>query len=154
MKVFCKPAVCLLLLGASLSGTAQVNGSRFSSISHSSSTLSGGINLRSIPGAPFSADVVKDFTQTLPDGTQVPVETNGKMFRDSAGRTRTETELKSTVGSETLHYVTIFDPVARLNLRLDPQTKTATLFPFPAAPSQADQIKLTKALTARSAKAS
>lgn len=148
MKVFCKPAVCMALLWTSLSGAAQVNGSKFSA-----STLSGGINLRSITGAPLSADVIKDFTQTLADGTQVPVETNGKMFRDSAGRTRTETELKSTVGDAAmLHYVTILDPVAQLNVRLDPQTKTATLFPFPAAPAQA--ARLNNAFTAHGAKVS
>jgi hypothetical protein len=144
MKSFCKPAVCMALLWTSLSGAAQVNGGSFSA-----STLSSGINLRSIAGAPLSADVVKDFTQTLTDGTQVPVETNGKMFRDSAGRTRTETEL--ITAAETRHYVTILDPVAQLNLRLDPQTKTATLFPFPAAPSQAAEARVTKALTARGA---
>lgn len=118
------------------------------------STLSGGINLRSISGAPFSADVIKDFNQTMADGTQVPVETNGKMFRDSAGRTRTETELKSTTGATTLHYVTILDPVAQLNVRLDPQTKTATLFPFPASPSQVAEAKLAKALRTHGAKVS
>jgi hypothetical protein len=119
------------------------------------STLSGGINLRSIPNAPFSADVVKQSTQTLPDGAQALVETNGKMFRDAAGRTRTETELKSTIGSaQSLHYITIFDPVARLNVRLDPQTKTATLFPFPAGPTRAAQARLKNALAARSAMAS
>jgi len=117
--------------------------------------LSSGINLRSIPNAPFSADVVKQSTQVLADGTQVPVETNGKMFRDYAGRTRTETELKNTVGStQTLHYVTIVDPVAQLNVRLDPQTKKATLFPFPKGPTQAAEAKLTKALSARGAQAS
>ncbi|HEY2392836.1 MAG TPA: hypothetical protein VGK22_16795 [Candidatus Angelobacter sp.] len=150
MKSFCKPAVCMALLWTSLSGAAQVNGGKFSA-----STLSGGINLRSIAGAPLSADVIKDFTQTLADGTQVPVETNGKMFRDSAGRMRTETELRSTAGgAATLHYVTILDPVAQLNVRLDPQTKTATLFPFPATPSQAAQAKLAKVLSVRNTQAS
>jgi hypothetical protein len=150
MKFFYKPAVCMALLWASLSGAAQVNGGKFSA-----STLSGGINLRSIAGAPFSADVIKDFTQTKADGTQVPVETNGKMFRDSAGRTRTETELKRTAsGAETLHYVTILDPVAQLNVRLDPQTKTATLFPFPSAASRTAQVKLAKALSVRNTQAS
>lgn len=114
------------------------------------SMLSGGIHLRSISNAPFSADVVKDSLQTLANGTRVPVETNGKMFRDSAGRTRTETELKSATGAS-LHYVTILDPVTQLNARLDPQTKTATLYPFPATPSATAEAKLTKALAARSA---
>jgi len=150
MKSFCKPAVCMALLCISLSGAAQVNGGRFSS-----STLSGGINLRSIADAPLSADVIKDFTQILADGTQVPVETNGKMFRDSAGRTRTEAELKSTAGDAAmLHYVTILDPAAQLNIRLDPQTKTATLFPFPTVPAQAAGARINNALTARGAQVS
>jgi hypothetical protein len=116
------------------------------------STLSSGINLRSIAGAPFSADVIKESAQTLADGTKGTIQTSGKMFRDSAGRTRSETELKNA--TETRRYVTILDPVEQLNIRLDPQTKTAMLFPFPAGPTQKDQLKLKNALATRSTQAS
>ena len=119
------------------------------------STLSGGINLRSVAGAPFSADVVQQFTQLMADGTRVARETHGRMFRDALGRTRSETELVgATASAETRHYVTIFDPVEQLNIRLDLQTKTATIFPFPSstAPLPHDvEVKLAKALATRTA---
>jgi hypothetical protein len=121
------------------------------------STLSGGINLHSVAGAPFSADVVQQFTQVMPDGTRLARETHGKMFRDSVGRTRSETELVgATAGAEARRYVTIFDPVQQMNIRLDVQTKIATVFPFPSsAPVAHDvELKLAKALAARTANSS
>jgi hypothetical protein len=117
------------------------------------STLSGRINLRSVAGAPFSADVLQQFTQVMADGTSVARETHGKMFRDSAGRTRSETELVgATAGAGTRRYVTILDPVEQLNIRLDLQTKIATIFPSSPAPLSHDvEIKLARALAARNA---
>ncbi|HEY2116092.1 MAG TPA: hypothetical protein VGJ51_13430, partial [Candidatus Angelobacter sp.] len=95
-----------------------------------SSTLSGGINLRSIAGAPFSADVVKESIKMLPDGSDVPVVTRGKMFRDAEGRIRSEMELLSA-SATARRYVTIVDPVAQVSMVLDPQSKTATITPLP-----------------------
>jgi len=149
MKSRCTLAACLLLFCTSFLWP-QSSGSRTST-----STLSGGINLRSIAGIPFSADVVQESTQVQIDGGRVVIETHGKMFRDSAGRTRSETEMAgTTAGTGIRHYITIFDPVEQLNIRLDPQTKTATLFPFPAsAPMPRDvELKLAHAL-ARNPKA-
>src|SRR5262249_34418554 len=96
-----------------------------------SSTLSGGINLRSIAGAPFSADVVKESTKMLPDGSSVPVVTRGKMFRDAEGRIRSEMELVSAASATARRYITIVDPVAQVSMVLDPQSKTATITPLP-----------------------
>jgi len=141
-------SVLILCATVSVAQTAKAT-------AYPTSTLSGGINLRSIAGAPFSADVVQQFTQVAVDGTRVARETHGKMFRDALGRTRAETELVgATAGAEARRYVTIFDPVEQLNIRLDPQTKTATLFPFPlrtAAVSQDVEMKLAKALASRNA---
>jgi hypothetical protein len=102
-----------------------------------SSTLSGGINLRAITGAPFSADVVKESTRIMPDGSSVPVVTRGKMFRDAEGRTRSEMEMVSTASATPRRFVTIVDPVARLSMVLDPQSKTATVIPLPAPAAEA-----------------
>ncbi|MFL6209759.1 MAG: hypothetical protein ACJ74W_12960 [Pyrinomonadaceae bacterium] len=44
-----------------------------------------------VEGAPFSAVAVKETTQTLSDGTQVVRRLTARVYRDSAGRTRTET---------------------------------------------------------------
>jgi hypothetical protein len=98
------------------------------------STLSGGINLRSVEGAPFSADVVKEITQLSSDGIAVTRETHGKMFRDSLGRTRSETELESAVaGGASKQYVTIVDPTQQTSMVLDVAAKTATVYHLPAA---------------------
>src|ERR1051325_10119538 len=59
------------------------------------STLSNGINLRAVAGAPSWAAVVSQSRLRWAHGTPVTQETHGKMFRDSAGRTRSEIELQS-----------------------------------------------------------
>jgi hypothetical protein len=148
MKATCVLAFSSLLLSATIS-LAQTGAGRRPAVI---STLSSGINLRSIPDAPFSADVVKESQQSLPEGARAASQTNGRMFRDTAGRTRSETELKTA--TETRRYVTILDPVEQLNIRLDPQTKMATLFPFPAGATQAAEAKLKNALATRSTQAS
>jgi hypothetical protein len=100
----------------------------------SASTLSGGINLRSVEGAPFSADVVSEFVEVMPDGAAGRHETHGKMFRDSAGRTRSETELQSPVsGAESRRFVTIVDPVQQLSIVLDRAAQTAGVSHLPPA---------------------
>ena len=107
-----------------------------------STTLAGGIHLRSIAGAPFSADMVKEFTRVLPDGSQVPAVAHGKMFRDSEGRTRSETEVLSAAATEPRRFVTIVDPVRQVSIVLDQQNKTATIADLPAPPIAVQQVKL------------
>jgi hypothetical protein len=105
--------------------------------------LSNGINLRSVAGAPFFADLVSQTTQLMPDGTPVTRETHGKMFRDSAGRTRSETELQSSVAGVARRLVTIIDPVQGTSMVLDVATKSATVFHLPAASAiNANKIRL------------
>jgi hypothetical protein len=114
---------------------------------YSASTFSSGINLRSVAGAPFSANVVSQSTQVLADGTPVTRETYGKMFRDSAGRTRSETELETSVaGVAVRRFVTIVDPVQGTSTVLDVAAKSATVFHLPSAPAVAtSNLKLTAA---------
>ena len=49
----------------------------------------GGSN-KVVQGAPYSAQAVTQFTQTLPNGDHIQRTTNASMARDSQGRTRTE----------------------------------------------------------------
>ncbi|HET9282086.1 MAG TPA: hypothetical protein VFR24_09005 [Candidatus Angelobacter sp.] len=150
MKRYAMVLVALLLFASIL--TAQTSNSKQSA---STSTLSGGINLRSIAGVPFSADVVRQSTQLQPDGSRALVETHGKMFRDSQGRTRTETELASGAGSVTRHFTTIFDPVQRTSIVLNVEAKTATVFYLhlpPASAPSAKQLKLVAAAQAAQAR--
>ncbi len=115
------------------------------------SILSGGINLRSAAGAAFSADVVTQSSQTMSDGATVRQEIHGKMFRDSAGRMRSETEQASPVaGVAPKRYVTIYDPAQQRSIVLDVGAMTARVFPLPSAPAVSSrQLKLAAAATRR-----
>ncbi len=132
--------VCSVLLFSASASFGQV-GAKGSAAS--TGTLSAGINLRSIAGAPFSADVVKQSTQLLPDGSRALLETRGKMFRDTQGRTRVETELASGPGSATRHFITIFDPIQQTSLVLNVEAMTGVVYHLPPAPAVSDkQLKL------------
>lgn len=151
MKAACVVVCSILLFSASTSfGQASGQVGVKTTTSASASTLSAGINLRSITGAPFSADVLKQSTQLLPDGSRVPVETHGKMFRDAEGRTRVETELASGAGAATRHFITIVDPVQQTSIVLNVEAKTGTIYHLPQAPAlSAKQLKLVAAAQAR-----
>jgi hypothetical protein len=131
--------ICIALLLCTSFAGAQSGSNKERSFS---TTLAGGVHLRAIAGAPFSADVVKEFTRTMPDGTQVPAITHGKMFRDAEGRTRSETEILSAAATEPRHFVTIVDPVRQVSIVLDQQSKTATITDLPVPPATAQTVKM------------
>lgn len=86
------------------------------------------------PGLPFSADVIDETDRVLADGNHIHHESHGKIFRDSQGRTRLESELD--IGRDTpITHVTISDPVEGLHMMLDLANKTATVSHF-SHPSQ------------------
>ena len=68
-----------------------------------------------VTGAPYSADEVTTFTQTLGDGTHIQREDKVTVYRDSQGRLRRETPTE----------ITISDPVAGVAYSLDPNKLTA-----------------------------
>ncbi len=80
-----------------------------------------------VKGAPFSADTINTTSRALPDGNQIHQETHGKMYRDSEGRTRTETEIILPFGGKKFTRVTIMDPVQQVFISLDPERKVATV---------------------------
>jgi hypothetical protein len=84
---------------------------------------------RVVKGAPFSADVVTETTQTLQDGNHIHQTTTVKMYRDSEGRTRSEQSLKNLNGlapnANLPAVVFINDPVAGANYALNPGAHTA-----------------------------
>jgi hypothetical protein len=75
-----------------------------------------------VTGAPYSADQVQEYTRTLENGKLTTV-TNviGHFFRDSQGRTRTESALKS---SPTWR-IEILDPLDGVAYVLDDKNKVA-----------------------------
>jgi hypothetical protein len=79
-----------------------------------------------VKGAPFSGDMITESTQNRPDGSQKRNQSCIKIYRDSEGRTRGESERELPKGGKEAT-VTIFDPVAQVFITLNPQTKTATI---------------------------
>lgn len=79
------------------------------------------------PGQPFSADVLEKTDQTLSDGNHIHRESHGKFFRDSQGRTRSETEIGNFGPGRPFVQVFIMDLVEGRFIVLDLEHKTATI---------------------------
>jgi TonB family protein len=80
---------------------------------------------RLVKGAPFSAETVSETIQTLPDGNRIVQRSEGHIYRDSLGRTRTERTFRMGGTSTERQTISIFDPESGPTLILDPQTRTA-----------------------------
>ena len=78
-----------------------------------------------VKNAPYSAQVISERLQQLPDGNQIERRTHSASYRDSAGRTRLE--VRNARGE--LRTVTISDPVAGTTWLLNPQARTAQRLP-------------------------
>ncbi|MEO8102062.1 MAG: hypothetical protein ABI790_06020 [Betaproteobacteria bacterium] len=77
---------------------------------------------RNVKNAPYSAEVISEKVQALPDGNQISRRTASMAYRDSAGRTRQETrDSKGDVKS-----VHIQDAVEGTRYVLSPAKKSAT----------------------------
>jgi len=92
-----------------------------------------------VQGAPYSAQAVTQFTQTLANGDHIQRTTTASMARDSQGRTRTERSF-GAIGALSAERggartVMIFDPVASKSYVLDAQSHTARSTQIPAARS-------------------
>lgn len=85
---------------------------------------------RLIAGAPFSAAVVSETVQTLADGTRLVQRSDGRLYRDSQGRTRNERSFQLGDLYETKQTITIYDPVGGLSYSLDPQARSANKAQF------------------------
>jgi hypothetical protein len=73
-----------------------------------------------VKGAPYSADVVTENNQALPDGNAIQRKTQGTVYRDGEGRTRQETP-----GDGKQPTVYIHDPVEGRSVILTPGSKRA-----------------------------
>ncbi|MBZ5607980.1 MAG: hypothetical protein LAP38_06980 [Acidobacteriia bacterium] len=94
-----------------------------------------------VAGLPYSCEQVSEHTQTLSDGTNISDRRMVvKMYRDSAGRTRTERPLMigpAGVAAEAPVMVEIFDPVAGYRYILDATKREAHRSAFAAVPAGA-----------------
>jgi hypothetical protein len=82
-----------------------------------------------VAGAPFSADAVTEFTQTLGDGNRIERSFKASLARDGRGRTRREEQI-ALLGplagkGEPPTMITLSDPAAGLHYTLDEKSKTA-----------------------------
>ena len=82
-----------------------------------------------VKNAPYTADVVTEVTQALPDGNHIHQINTMHVARDSEGRTRREESLHNLNGlaanANLPQMVFINDPVAGVNYALNPTEKTA-----------------------------
>ena len=79
---------------------------------------------RVVKGQPYSADVVTETNQTLPDGNVISHRNVNKVWRDGEGRTRQE-----SYRGEKLRSVYISDPVGKMAYTVIPGSKIAIAIP-------------------------
>jgi len=82
-----------------------------------------------VTGAPYSAQVTTQMTQTLADGTHIQRSMTASVVRDSQGRSRREETMSaigrlSANGAAPRTMVFIHDPVASMSYVLDPNAHT------------------------------
>jgi hypothetical protein len=91
-----------------------------------------------VTGAPYSATVTEQFTQTLANGTTISRTTTAQMARDSSGRTYVQQTMtggpfsNSQSGPKTIVFIT--DPVAGYSYMLNAAKNTAIRRPFHTPP--------------------
>ena len=81
-----------------------------------------------VRNAPFSAQVVTEYDHVFTNGNHIHRETHGRIFRDSQGRVRTETQVATLSGVDNLEHVAIQDPILREVIHLDARTRTANVY--------------------------
>jgi hypothetical protein len=81
--------------------------------------------MQAVSGAPYSGEHVMENDQPLADGTHIRHSKSMKVFRDSAGRLRTEWPLPDVNGREPLTLIQISDPVSHSLYVLDTINKVA-----------------------------
>jgi hypothetical protein len=94
--------------------------------------------LTPVTGAPYSATIANEMTQTLEDGTHIVQKTNGSVARDSEGRTRQDAPLPmigNLSAANAPHIVFLQDPVAQVSYTLDLTDKLAQKMAVPPGAS-------------------
>lgn len=90
----------------------------------------GGVNGKTVAGAPFTASFSTETTQVLADGNQIQRSATGSIARDSQGRTRRDTTLPAigpwaAAGKPAPQFTFINDPVSDTQYALDAERKVA-----------------------------
>ncbi len=87
-----------------------------------------------VKGAPYSAEVITESTQTLSDGTKLSWRATALVYRDSEGRTRREQSSTAAgpFATEAPRMIFINDPVAGFSYTLFPDSMMARKLPLPS----------------------
>jgi hypothetical protein len=85
------------------------------------------IESETVKGAPYSAEVVNESVQVLPDGNRIVHRSTSRVYRDSEGRTRRESDTPSGVVE-----INISDPMLGKSWGLNPDRRIAIERPRPA----------------------
>jgi hypothetical protein len=112
-----------------------------------------GVSNKVVTGAPYSAQAVTQFTQTLANGDHIQRTTSASVARDSQGRTRTDRSIAAVgaLASGGEHRaIVIHDPVAGMSYALDPASHTARSMQIRAPRSDAASQEHANARAARS----
>ena len=83
------------------------------------------LELTTVTGAPFTAEIVSESVQVLADGNRIVHRSTGRVYRDSQGRTRREDDIEpGQAGS-----ISITDPAGKVSYVLDTASKIAWATP-------------------------
>jgi hypothetical protein len=97
------------------------------------SSIGPGMAGEAVSGAPYSAEQVTEYVQTLADGTHITRPSQKTVFyRDSQGRTRIERTFPRPPGASGAagpNMIEISDPISGAHYTLDPRSRTARKFP-------------------------
>lgn len=91
-------------------------------------------NVETVTGAPYSAEAVTEFAQTLADGNRIVRHSKAEISRDSLGRTRREegiSMLGAVVNAPEIRRVQITDPTTHTMILLDMHNRIAEKLPAP-----------------------
>ena len=99
-----------------------------------------------VSGAPYSATQITERTETLADGTQVTIPAEQQtMYRDSAGRTRIDTDPHDCPSAPCL--MTIVDPLAGFRYQINSNRKIAERVAIPLSRPPAIDPPVTSDMT-------
>jgi hypothetical protein len=105
-----------------------------------------GVAGKVVPGAPYSAQAVTQFTQTLASGDHIQRTMTASIARDSQGRTRVDRSISgvgalSAAAGAQARAIMIHDVVAGVSYALNPSTKTGTSTQIRTRPAGSEQTR-------------
>jgi hypothetical protein len=93
-----------------------------------------GMTIGSVPGYPITGTIEAENTRTDSHGKTVIARFRSKIYRDSKGRTRLESDMTplDEPPKPDWFMIEIYDPTSRTSIRLQPSIKAASMGHFPA----------------------